>query len=127
MHFYMEEQESHRPSDCCADVGGWEVFPSLGITACWRQVLGHIPDCELPQVGVRSLSFPGSMESPHLGLRDIPNCGAIMHEHLELTAPQTCVRTNSSLSPVQINAMHRDQVPAKPKPHKLRNRNPWPL
>lgn len=76
---------------------------------------------ELPQVGVRSISFPGSTESPHVGLRDIPNCGAITHGHLELTAPQTRVRTNSSLSPVQINAMHRDQVPAKPKPARLRN------
>lgn len=87
MQLDMEVQESHGPSDCYADVGGWEAFPSLGITTCWHLALGHIPDCELPQVGVWSLSFPGFIESPHLGLRDIPNCGAIMHEHLELTAP----------------------------------------
>lgn len=125
MHMEVEVQESHGPSDCCADVGGWEVFPSLGITTmCWHQVLGHVPDCELPQVGVWSLSFPGSTESPHLGDSLIPNCGTIMHGHLELTAPQIPVRTNCSLSPVQVNAMHKDQDPAKPKPVKLRNQSP---
>lgn len=119
MHMDVEVQECHGASDCCADVGVWEVFPSLGIAMCWHLVLGHNPDCELPQVGVWSLSFPGPIESPHLGQTDIPDCGAIMHGHLEVTASQICLRTNCSLSPVQANATHKDQVPAKPKPVKL--------
>lgn len=99
-------QESRGPTDYCSDTGGWEVLPSLGITMCWYLVRGHIPDRELPQVGVWSLSFPGSIEPPHLGLRDIANRGATTHGHLELTDPQTSVRTNCFLSPVNSGKCH---------------------
>lgn len=44
----MEVQESHGPTDYCSDIGGWEVFPGLGITVFYL-VLGHIPDYQLPK------------------------------------------------------------------------------
>ena len=44
MHWYLQVQDGHGPSDCCTDVGGWEVSLSLGITTCGHLVLGHVPD-----------------------------------------------------------------------------------
>lgn len=44
MQGYLEVQDSHRLRDHYADVGGWEVFLSLGITTCGHLILQHAPD-----------------------------------------------------------------------------------
>lgn len=44
MQGYLEVQDSHRLRDHYADVGGWEVFLSLGITTCGHLILRHAPD-----------------------------------------------------------------------------------
>lgn len=55
-----------------------------------------------------------------------PALGIIMHGHLGLTAPQTHLRTNCFLNPMQLKVMHEYKHLAKRKPAKLRNQSRWP-
>lgn len=43
VHWYLEVQDSHRPSDHGADVGGWKVSLSLAITTCGQSSTGTCP------------------------------------------------------------------------------------